>query len=241
MKKKLVLLVAVLALALASAVPALATNRGNGTVTVIHGVPGLVVDVYVNGALTLPNFAPDTVTDPLSLPEGQYDIVIVPAGGDPANPAIAGSAFLPARANVSIVAHLTETGDPTLSVFVNDLKGIKPWESRLVVRHTAAAPEVDVKLARQFFKRTIPIGTLSGLSNGEEGMKDVIFGRVSAGLTLPGSHEIIFGPATLSLKARTVTIVYAVGVFGEDSFKLLTQTIRTSHGWKMHDSTDETQ
>jgi hypothetical protein len=237
MKKKLILLVATFVLMLASAVPAfaaskVATGEQTGTVTVIHGVPGLIVDVYVNGALTLPNFAPDTVTDPLNLPEGQYDIEIVPAGGDPANPAISGSAFLPAGANVSIIAHLDANGAPKLSVFVNDLKRIKPWEARLVVRHTAAAPEVDVKLARQFLKRTLPIGTLSGLSNGEEGMKDVTFGRISAGLTLPGSNDIIFGPATLSLKARTVTIVYAVGVFGEASFKLLTQTIRVPHSGK---------
>ena len=58
------------------------SGTNTGIVTVIHGVPGLTVDVYVNGELTLPSFAPGTVTDPLQLPEGNYDIVIVAAGGN---------------------------------------------------------------------------------------------------------------------------------------------------------------
>ena len=39
-------------------------------VSVVHGVPGLTVDVYVNGKLTLPGFKPGTITDPLALPAG---------------------------------------------------------------------------------------------------------------------------------------------------------------------------
>ena len=42
-------------------------------------MPGLTVDVYVNGDLTLEDFAPDTVTDELELPAGDYDIAIFAA------------------------------------------------------------------------------------------------------------------------------------------------------------------
>ena len=48
--------------------------QSTGTVTVVHGVQGLTVDVYVNGELTLEDFAPKTVTDPLQLPAGNYEI-----------------------------------------------------------------------------------------------------------------------------------------------------------------------
>ena len=68
-------------------------------------------------------------------------------------------------------------------MFVNNLSGLKSGKSRLVVRHTAAAPEVDVKLARQLGKHTIPVGSLNGLSNGQEAMKDVKSGRYTAALT----------------------------------------------------------
>lgn len=225
MKKKLALVVAVLSLALTAAVPAFAAG-GNGTVTVIHGVPGLVVDVYVNGALALPNFEPYTVTDPISLPEGNYNIVIVPAGGNPANPAISGSVFLPAGANASIIAHLTAAGAPTLSAYVNDLSGIKPGDSRLVVRHDAAAPAVDVKLARPGMGGEKSAAVLPNLSNPNQVSADVKPGRYEASLSPAGSDQTVFGPATLKLKPGMVTIVYAVGSIGDGTFTLLSQKIQ---------------
>ena len=122
-----------------------AAQDGTGTVTVLHGVPDLTVDVYVNGDLTLEDFAPGTVTDPLSLPAGDYDIAIRPAdAAADSDPAISGSTTLPAGANASIIAHLTESGDPTLGVFVNDTSEVAAGEARLGVRHTAAAPAVDI-------------------------------------------------------------------------------------------------
>lgn len=233
--KKLMLLAATFAMlfaTIAGAAPAYASSNKTGTVTVVHGVPGLTVDVYVNGALTLPNFKPFTVTDPIKLPEGTYNIVIVPAGGDPANPAISGSAFLPAGANVSIVAHLTAAGSPTLSVYVNDLKDLKPGKARLVVRHDAAAPAVDVKL----FKRDKLVGILSDLSNPNEKSIDVRSGRYTASLSPAGQDQTtVFGPAPLKLKPNTETIVYAVGSLNDGTFTLLTQTIRVRHDWDRSD------
>ena len=49
-----------------------ASAAGTAEVYVVHGIPGLPVDIYVNGALTLDNFQPETVAGPLDLPEGSY-------------------------------------------------------------------------------------------------------------------------------------------------------------------------
>jgi hypothetical protein len=195
-----------------------------GYVTVIHGVPGLIVDVYVNGTKTLPSFAPNTVTGMLELPEGNYDIVIVPEGGDPATPAISGSAFLNAGANVSIVAHLDAAGSPTLGVFVNDVSDIMPGKTRLAVRHTAAAPEVDVALYRGARTGNY-VATLMDLANGNEAAVDVRPGRYSATLAPAGVPEPVFGPATVVLNPKVLNIVYAVGSLSDGSLTLLTQTI----------------
>lgn len=51
--KKLFALLAVMAVLI---VPFAALAQDEGTVTVVHGVPDLEVDVYVNGELTLPAF-----------------------------------------------------------------------------------------------------------------------------------------------------------------------------------------
>lgn len=194
----------------------------SGTVTVVHGVPGLTVDVYVNGALTLPGFLPRTITAPLTLPAGTYDVVIVPAGGDPASPAIAGSATLAAGANVSLVAHLGADGTPTLSAFADDLSGTGAWRSRLSVRHTAAAPAVDVRLARLFAGFAWPAGVLSSLTNGEQASVRVWSGLFSARVTPAGVCDVtVLGPARLSLRPRTLTVVYAIGSLADGTLDLL--------------------
>ena len=216
MRKALLAVTAGLAV-LAFAAPAGAQTT-NGTLTVVHGVPGLVVDVYVNGALTLEDFAPDTVTDPLSLPAGNYDLAIRPANAaaDSA-PAIAGSATLPAGANASVVAHLGATGQPTLSVFVNDVSTIAAGQSRLIVRHTAAAPAVDI----------LANGTpaLKNLSNPNEAKADLPAGTISAAVAPAGTTTPVLGPVDLTLPEGTATIVYAVGSLEASSLKILTQQI----------------
>ena len=79
-----------------------------GTVTVVHGIPGVDVDVYVDGENALPDFKPGTVTDPISLPAGSHDIKIFKTGEGPDGTAvITDKVTLPAGANASLVAHLT--------------------------------------------------------------------------------------------------------------------------------------
>jgi hypothetical protein len=205
------------------------TLTSNGTVTVIHGVPGLTVDVYVNGVKTLPAFEPWTVTDPLQLPEGNYDIVIVPEGGNPANPAISGSALLPAGANVSIIAHLTAAGAPTLSVFVNDVSALKSGTGRLTVRHTAQAPAVDLQLYRGDGTDKL-VGVFSNLSNPNQSMADARPGDYTVTLTPAGTSTVVFGPATFGLQPKRSTIFYAVGSISDGSFRLLAQKINLNYG-----------
>jgi hypothetical protein len=214
-------LLGILVAAVTSAFYIVDTARGQttGTVTVVHGVPGLTVDVYVNGDLTLEGFAPTTVTDPLELPAGDYEIEIFAAGADPATdtPAISGSTTLPAGANASIVAHLTAAGDPTLSVFVNDVSPIAAGQSRLVVRHTAAAPTVDILVDGS--------PTFTGLANPNEAKADVPAGTYSAAVAATGTTDPVIGPATLTLEAGTAYFVYAIGSLEDQTLELVTQTI----------------
>src|SRR3954467_4797874 len=49
-------------------------------VSVLHAVPGAVVDVYANGDALLTDFKPGTLTDPMALPPGKYDLKVVAAG-----------------------------------------------------------------------------------------------------------------------------------------------------------------
>ena len=204
-------------LGLASLTTARADDTGK--VTVIHGVPDLTVDVYVNDELTLESFAPKTVTDPIELPAGDYDIAIYPADADPASgdPAISGSVTLPAGADASVIAHLGADGTPMLSAFVNDVSDIAAGNTRVVVRHTAAAPAVDVLANGNVL--------VPGLANPDSAAADVPAGSYAVSLAPAGTSDIVFGPVDLDLKAGTEYIVYATGDIAAGSFDLVLQTI----------------
>lgn len=210
--------------ALVVAVAALAVSFGAAaqanaaSVTVVHGVPGLTVDVYVNGEITLEGFEPGTVTDPLDLPAGEYEIAIREAGAAPdSDPAISGSATVEDTTNATIVAHLDEGGAPTLSVFVNDVSQIPAGQARLTVRHTAAAPAVDVLADGSVL--------VENLANPDEATAEVPAASYSVAVAPTGTTEAVLGPTDLALEDGTAYLVYAVGSAEEGTLDLLVQTV----------------
>lgn len=208
----------------ALAVPASASSTGNATVSVLHAVPGLTVDVYANGEELIPDFTPGTLTDPLQLPAGTYDLAVFEAGADPATatPAIElADATVPAGANVTVVAHLGETGTPTLTPFVNDVSTLDAGKARLTVRHTAAAPAVDVRAGGT------PV--ISGLTNPDEETLVLDAGTVSADVVLAGTSTVAIGPADLNLAEGTATFVYAWGSAEAGDLALAVQTVDGLH------------
>ncbi len=197
---------------------------------IVHGIPGvdlgldpaLPVDVSVNGECVLPDFTFGDIVGPLDLPEGTYDLAIglanasAPCSEDPV--IAADGVALEGGISYSIVAHLTETGMPTASVFENDLHAGR-FIAGLNVFHTAAAPRVDVNLQRTNKKRWKR--SIRNIGNGEA--KDTLLWRGSwdASISPAGSRSPVFGPVTLDLQDRTVYLVYAVGSLANDTFTVL--------------------
>jgi len=205
------------AASVALAGPALAADA---QVTVVHGIPDVTVDVYANGEILLDDFAPGTVTDPVALPEGSYDIAITAsdAAGADDSPVLSETVDVPGGANASVVAHLSEGGDPTLTTFVNDTSEVAAGEARLTVRHTAAAPAVDVLANGDVL--------FSNLSNPNEAKGDVPEGTYSASVVPTGATEpVVLGPADVALTAGTNTIVYAWGSLDDENLALAVQTV----------------
>lgn len=214
--RKMFTLMAVIALLL---VPNAALAQENGDVTVVHGVPDLDVDVWVNGEATLPGFQFGDVAGPLTLPAGDYAIEIYPAGTDPEgnDPALADTVTLPGGANASIVAHLDEAGVPTLSVFVNDTSAIDAGNGRVTARHVAAAPAVDV-LANDGV-------VFTGVSNPQEGVADVPADTYNVKIVPAGATEPVVFEGDLPIAEGTNVIAYAIGSLEGGSFAVVTQSI----------------
>jgi Domain of unknown function (DUF4397) len=141
-----------------------AAAQETGSVYVVHGVPNTPVDVYVDGARALDDFAPGTSAGPVDLPAGARDVAIFPADAadGSGSPLLSASPQLPAGGNVTLVAHLDAGGKPTVTPFVNDVSSVPAGQARVVLRHTAAAPAVDVLAGGS------PV--VNGLTNPERGV-----------------------------------------------------------------------
>ncbi|MFI5833052.1 DUF4397 domain-containing protein [Micromonospora sp. NPDC051300] len=191
-------------------------------VSVVHGIPDTPVDVYVNGKKTLNNFKPGDVAGPLTLPEGEYDIALTKPG-EAIDKAIlkVDDAEVPGGANISLAAHLSADGKPQITPFVNDVSKVGAGKARLIVRHTAAAPAVDVRAGGK------PV--FEGLTNPKEAKADVAAGTVKADVVLAGTDTVAIGPADLNLKEGTATIVYAIGSADAKNLDLVAQTISGLH------------
>lgn len=226
--------IAASAVAAAAAAPLLfitpASAADDASVVVVHGVPDLTVDVYGSAddsysaeEALLEDFEPGTVTDPVALPGGTYNLAVFAAGDDPAgDPAIElNDVEVPAGANISVVAHLDDSGNPVLTPFVNDMSPTDAGEGRLVVRHTAAAPAVDILAGGD--------AVFSGLTNPNEEKADLAAGTVSAAVALAGTTDPVIGPADVTITEGVATVVYAYGSAEDQTLDLAVQTIDGLH------------
>ena len=207
----------------ATAATAAADAAGTAQVSVVHGIPGTPVNVFVDGKSALANFEPGTVAGPLSLPSGAHTVTVFAASNTEGTgtPVIKAQASLAAGKNYSLVAHLTAAGKPTITPYTNDVSPVSAGEARLVVRHAAAAPAVDVRANGNV--------AFAKLANPDEAKADLPAGTLSADVVLAGTSTVALGPAELNLKEGTATIVYATGSAADKSLALVTQSFDGLH------------
>lgn len=193
--------------ALAASVPAAASNGKPFTLNVVHGIPGVVVDVCVDGAKAITDFEPGDVVEGVVLPEGTYRFDVTPAG-EPCSAAILtttadleGGRFK----NYTVVANLDDEGNPNLLLFRNPMRKTEEGLARLVVRHTADAPAVTVwadgsrlNRGRQFVW-------------GESRRYNVPAGDYEVFVSVAGETDPVIGPVSLTLMAGYTYTVYAWG------------------------------
>jgi len=134
---------------------------------------------------------------------------------------------VPANANVSVVASLTEAGSPTLAAFVNDVSDPGRRSGRLSIRHAAAAPAVNVTIGLAPFSRWFPGAfskTVGPAANGQQADLVLPAWRYDVDVSVASSGAAVAGVQDFKLKRNTLTNVYAVGVPGS-TFQFVVQTI----------------
>ena len=197
-----------LGIAMTMAVSMLGTGSAlaaDATLNVVHAIPGVNVEVCLNGDVAVPGFNPGEVVEGVALPEGTYDVAIVPAGETCDESAIlqAADAELAGGRNYTAIAHLTEDGTPTLALFRNNVSPIAKGLARVTIRHTAEAPAVDVWANGS--------ALLEGVPNGATATRRVPTGVYALWASLPDDYAPVIGPAVLKLARGTAYQIYAWG------------------------------
>ena len=194
--------------------------------SVLHGVPGLTVDVWVDGNLTLDDFAPGTLAGPLELAAGDYDVAITASDATSADNPVIGpvNVELDDGGNYTAVAHLTADGAPTATLFSNDTKAPRnDNKGKLTVRHVAAAPAVDVLAGGA--------AVIEGLSNPDEATLKLEAGTISASVAAAGTTAPVIGPADVTVEAGKNTIVYAWGSLADGNLAVAVQVVDSEDRW----------
>jgi len=200
------------------------------SVSVLHAIPGLTVDLCAGGKVLIPGFTPGTLAGPLNLPAATYDLGLqaavpgIAVGTACAGPfALSASGAVKAGRSYTVTANLDGFGKPALNLFANNQAAIATGKGGLTVRHIAAAPAVDVYLN----------GTVvdSGLTNPNQFATVVNVGIYTAGAGFSGAG--IPGIAleqAVTVKEGYNLIVYAWGVpqaAGGAGVKVAAQYVKT--------------
>ena len=171
----------------------------------------LPVDIAIDGNCALPNVTFQDISEPLPVPPGisrtevRLADAAMPCGGALV---LASDVPLALFDNAAVVAHLTAEGAITATKFNNDLRAIAPNQTRVVFRHTADAPAVDVVAQTDGGTETI---LFSNVANGAQAVTMVPSGTYQVAVRPAGSDATVLGPLSVTLQPQTVAVIYAVG------------------------------
>lgn len=190
-------------------------------VTVVHGIPNTPVTVYANNQVLIKRFVFDK-TSTVAIAPGTYALAVRAYGAkSTSKPILAASVHVTAGENATVVANLTATGKPTLSVFANPTTAIPMGDARVIVRHVADAPAVDV-----YAGPTTSSPLISDLSNPKSSTPaNVPAGTYSISVYPAGTTTTpVIGPASFKFVAGKTYIVYAVGSLKGKTLTVAVQT-----------------
>jgi hypothetical protein len=217
MRSRASILIGIVVTLVVSADPTSAAQR-QASVVILHGLPGFTADIYLDGELLLDGFEPTAVAGPLRVDPGTYHVDIREVGAESDSaPALSADLEVPPGANISAVAHLSGSGEPTLSAFTNTFPRLAPGRSFLQIRHLADAPALAIRLdgRRQG----------SALRPGGDRLIDADPGGHTVALVSASGSEPLLRGEDVRLDEGAATIVYVIGSQDGDGLELMVQTL----------------
>ena len=204
-------------LALLTAAPASAADPAS--VTVVHGVRGLVADVRLDGKLVLSGFAPERVTDPLSVPAGRHRIQAWPSGADEdTEPVVDEVLTFEAGQQATAAIGLDGEGTPDVTLYDDEELLPEDGDTALVVRGLAEADPVRVLAGDRTLAPSLTSAS-QGVARVDPGSYAVTVEAAEGGDTLVPSQDV-------PVAAGRAVVLYLVGSQSDDTLGWVAQTVR---------------
>jgi hypothetical protein len=208
-------------------------HRSHADLSLVHGIPGLAVDIYVVKG----NFSYKKLTDvqfgtaadlgqafPGWVTPGYYLVDVVATGANPFHPLLLARFYLGWGQSKTVAAYVTASpagvaGHPTLAVFTNNVRSTG-GDARVTVRHLAVAPTVGV-----YADGSVPI--VPAFSNGQTAAAVVPAGSYTVTVTAPNTPATVLDDlGNVALAANTNALAFAIGTYPA-TFKVVTLVIPT--------------
>ena len=211
------LLTACLAVAPWGQVHAAEPTAPEARVTLVQALPGVDVDMAVDGESVARGVPLGEVVG-VSLEPGSHELAFSDADG---GIDVVSTLQVEPSTNTDVVLHQPAEvdGDPVVNSYLTPSSSIGSGKARVVLAHTATAPPADVRVDGEV--------VFTNIANGEYAEADVPAGTHSVALLPTGtSAEPILGPLEVQLEPRTVTSVYAYGNPSDRSMNVIVRVSR---------------
>jgi hypothetical protein len=212
--------------ALASAPAADASARSSASaragsdasVTLVHGVRGLLADVVVDGKTALQGFAYERASSPLQLPAGVHRVQVFKAGEPHTTALLDVNLTVKAGQTLTAAVGFDSSGGPKAYVFDDRLTAAARSASSIVVRNVSQGKAPQVLLDGRAIS--------SGLAAGSQVLRGVRPGSHTVGLKVDGAWLLTNQPVRAA--SGKAMVVYVVGLQSAKSIALVADSVTPS-------------
>jgi hypothetical protein len=187
-------------LSLTTTMPGAQAAKASSQVYVVQGVPGVSVDVSIDGKSVAQGAEPKAVVGPVDLVPGTHHVSFSSPDWS------VGSTINVDNASQDVVLHWPAqlTAEPEVTVFANNVNAVASGKGRVTVAHTAVVPPADIRANNDVL--------FSNIANGEFVSAVVPATTYSVAVVPTGQPgPALLGPVDLPIKAGALTRVFAIG------------------------------
>lgn len=200
-----------------AAAPAAVSARAgsSASVTLVHGVRGLLADVVVDGKTILQGFAYERASSPLALPAGAHRVQVYKAGEPHTTALLDVTLTVKAGQVLTAAVGFDSSGGPKAYVFDDTLSSAAHSASSIVVRNVSQGKAPQVLIDGH--------SATSGLGAGSQIVRGVRPGSHTVGLKVNGAWLLTNQPVRAA--SGKAMVVYVVGLQSSKSIALVANSV----------------